>query len=549
MNRLDHLVSMTLILVLSSSVFGKTIYLGPVVSQTGAASELNKSRSSQWVFKANFKSFEVEDVKALPLRGEFSKVEVKGLKSAQTVGAPALPYRSFIVKGTPNELKINVSYKERHLFKGIKTVPAPLKPCRCEKSLQANQNLFSFNSYAYEQREDRLVEFVELGDFRGERLTQVIVRPMLQTTKGLSVYEDLEVSIEREGGLNPSDFQAMNQKMIVVTPRKLLNGANEFVTFKREAGFDVELFVFEDVAANATDLKNFLHGRFKSSAYQFAVLVGHQGLLPTLSVATSSDPQTPSDYPYFTMGGDQDVFPDVFYGRLVADNNEEVSGQVKKMREYRDSSWADNSGAKKTVGIASNEGWNPTDVEYMQQMMGPLENSLGMVPTYFFQDNSNSNPREINRALNQGARWMNYIGHGSGNSWSSVNAVEYHSDDIKKLRPGAVKPVIIDVACQNGRFTYEGKLGERFMNESYRGRPVGAVAYYGGSVDISWDPPAVMAVAINNELSKQRTTGLFELIMKGQRFLIENYEDVEAARENLLWYHLFGDPAMEVVGY
>lgn len=549
MKRFNHLVSMTLMLVLSTPVLAKIIYLGPVVTQGGATSQLNKSRSSRWVFKASFKSFEVEGVKAFPLREEFSKVEITGLKNAQTVGAPALPYRSFIVKGTPSELKVDVSYKERHFFKNIKTVPAPLKPCRCEKSLQANQNLFSYDSFAYEQREDRLVEMIDLGDFRGQKLTQVIIRPMLQTGRGLHVYEDLEVSLEREGGLAPQDFQAMNQKMIVVTPRKLLAGTNEFVAFKRETGFDVELVVYEDVASSASDLQNFLHGKFKQTSYQYAVLVGHQGLLPTMSVATSSDPKTPSDYPYFTMGGSQDVFPDVFYGRLVADNNEEVSGQVFKMREYRDSSWGDNRGTSKSVGIASNEGWNPTDVEYMRQMMGPLETSLGIVPSYFFQDNNNSKPSEINKALNQGARWMNYIGHGSGHSWSSVNSGEYHSDDIKKLRPGAVKPVIIDVACQNGRFTYEGKLGERFMNESYRGKPVGAVAYYGGSVDISWDPPAVMAVAINNELATQRTQGLFQLIMKGQRHLIENFEDVEAARENLLWYHLFGDPSMEVVGF
>jgi hypothetical protein len=536
------------IVVFLNPIFAKTYYLGSGIN-VKQRSQLVQENDKTWKLYATFSKFVAEKSLASPLRGDFVSLSVDGLKNAQTPGKPQLPYKSFLVKGAPKDLKLDVSFKKKHFFKGLKSLPAPLKPCRCEKNLKANQNLYPVNAEAYNQDEGKLVELVDLGDFRGERLTQVVVRPILQNIFGLSVYEDLQVEVHNPFGLKATAVGTSNNSMLIVAPKVLSKGAQAFKVFKEESGLNVRLVYFEDVATNATGLKNYIHSEYKRSNFQYTVLMGHSGILPPLSVATSSDPKTPSDYPYFTMGGPQDVFPDVFYGRIVAATNDEVILQIEKMKEYRDKSWNDNSGAKKAIGIASNEGWDPTDVEYMQNMLSPLESSLGFTTNYFFQDSSNTIVKNINKSFNGGARWFNYIGHGSGNSWSSIANGEYTSDDIKSLRPGAVKPVIIDVACQNGRFSYEGKLGERFMNTSYNGKPVGAVAYYGGSVDISWDPPAVMAMAIGRELATQKTQGLFELIMIGQRYLIENYEDIEASRENLLWYHLFGDPSLQVTGY
>jgi hypothetical protein len=141
---------------------------------------------------------------------------------------------------------------------------------------------------------------------------------------------------------------------------------------------------------------------------------------------------------------------------------------------------------------------------------------------------------------------MNYIGHGSGDSWSSINGGEYFSSHVKSLKANIVKPIIIDVACQNGRFNNAQKLGETFMNARNRGKPVGAVAYFGGSVDISWDPPAIMAMKIGSDLAEQKVAELYALILQGQLHLLKEYSDPEGAKENLLWYHLLGDPSLSV---
>ena len=85
------------------------------------------------------------------------------------------------------------------------------------------------------------------------------------------------------------------------------------------------------------------------------------------------------------------------------------------------------------------------------------------------------------------------------------------------------------------------------MNEHAKGVPLGALAYYGGSVDITWDPPAIMAVAIGKFLrEKSNSKKLFSLLLQGQFSLLATYDDLDLALENLIWYHLFGDPSLSL---
>ena len=141
---------------------------------------------------------------------------------------------------------------------------------------------------------------------------------------------------------------------------------------------------------------------------------------------------------------------------------------------------------------------------------------------------------------------MNYIGHGSGTSWASLNSGEYQSEDIQGIQAQVRRPVIIDVSCQNGRFKNEGRLGERFQNEHIGNIPIGAVAYYGGSVDISWHPPAKMAVLIAQLVAQKNIPTLGQLLLAGQLKLLKDNASVKEVKDNFTWYHLLGDPTMRL---
>ncbi|MCR9205935.1 MAG: C25 family cysteine peptidase, partial [Halobacteriovoraceae bacterium] len=352
-------------------------------SSAQADSYLNKEGNA-WTLNIDIKSFEGNKEKRLPLRSSYYKFEVPGFKLSQKPGQPQLPYQSFLVKGQPSEIEVNVVAEGEKDFENILTMPAPLKSCRCLKDLSFGTESFPLKRESYFQGQDKVVELKYLGDYRGQHITKVIVRPMLQQGNKLKVYKGLEITLESNSSLEVEEFVAQADTMVIVTPQKLLSGAQEFKTFKEETGMSVELFVYEDVARDAATLKTFFHNKYRRDAYQYAVLFGHEEILPSLRVATSSDPQTPSDYPYFVMGGSGDVFPDVFYSRVVANTNREVQNQIKKLREYRDQTWDNAQGVKTAIGIASNEGWDPNDVEYVGQMIDPLVRTIGFNKTDFF---------------------------------------------------------------------------------------------------------------------------------------------------------------------
>lgn len=528
-------------LFLSFSLQAKILFLDGALSTREASTKVIKSLN-EWKVSFLIPQIDVQEVVATPLGKGFSQFKIKGLKNAQTPGAPSLPFYSFIVASDKGDLEVTTDFSEEVIFSDLKAIPALDKPCRCQKG----RALATLKEREYFQ--EAPVSLHSLGDYRGRALTLVVIRPLLQWGDQIKGLKNLEVTVTSQSGplFSMDRLKEANKKMLLIAPEHLSQGMREYAEYKESLGFEVESFIYESVASNETELKAFIHKHYKQTSFQYALIFGFENDIPPFRVMTSANPQTPSDFPFFAMGGANDTIPDVFYGRIVARNNDDIRRQIEKSREFETKSWFNAQGRRSTIGIASNEGWNPTDVEYIQSMLGPLESSLQLSPTYFLQDNQNSNPTEINRTLNQGAIWLNYIGHGSGTSWSSITKDEYTSQNIAGIKEGQVKPVIIDVACQNGRFNNQKRLGETFLLAHKKGMPTGAVAFYGGSVDISWDPPAVMAVAINEGLAKNKKGNLFEIIMKGQLHLLSDYEDVEAAKENLLWYHLLGDPSLRV---
>ena len=124
---------------------------------------------------------------------------------------------------------------------------------------------------------------------------------------------------------------------------------------------------------------------------------------------------------------------------------------------------------------------------------------------------------------------------------------EYYVEDLDTISGQNEFPVLIDVACQNGRFSGEGRIGESFIYGGKSNSKIGASLYYGGSVDISWHPPAVTAVGIGKFLSNKKDVPVYQALMAGHLYLIENNSNKEDIIDNLEWYHLQGDPGLIIL--
>jgi hypothetical protein len=474
----------------------------------------------------------------LPLSDQFKELSIDGLSQLSRVGAPKLPFKGLLLKTSERGLKGSVDLGGKRSLGKVAVAPEAKWPCRCgdEGVLE-----FSLDKKAYANSEDEALQVRYLGDFRGEHIYLAQLRPFAYRDGELIAYSD--VKAEFFG----SDVETFNfetsanypDSTVVLVPRAMESGLTAWADYRRDQGGDVEIHYLEDVGQSASAIAEFFHTRYAESQFGRALIVGDERMTPTHYVDTSSSAQTPSDLANFTMGGANDQIPDVLYGRIAAHSAGELARQLSKSLSYENRQLV-----PRLLGIASDEGYNPSDEEYMRLMSAPLEEALGLKGKMVFQAQQNSTVATIDAAFESGLSWVNYIGHGSGDAWVSVRERYYTSNDVKAISNTKDFPVIIDVACQNGRFNNEGRLGETFMAHQVGNKPAGAVAYYGGSVDISWHPPAVMAVGVADAYAGGELTLLGEVLMAGQYHLLTQYSETEDALENLRWYHLLGDPGL-----
>lgn len=471
---------------------------------------------------------------------KFTDLSEENVAFSQDVGTPSLPFKAILVAGQPSEINVVVDAGA-----GVTTslLPTPSQPedCRCETEKK------DWVSYKMSKYDPSLYKVEYLGKYRGEALSRVtLFAAQADLTQGTTTfYPQLraEISSEKSLGNMFKSSDVGDYDYLIVAPSSLLPGLVDFVTYKTHQGHKVQVVKLEDAGPDVAKLGAFFKSEYQAHKFKFALIVGTDDLVPNNKVRTSGSYATPSDYPYFLMDAN-DMIPDVHYGRIVASTVDEVSRQTKKWITYQDHGF-EFSQYLKMIGIASNEGSNPSDNEYVKGMAADLKAGRQIESTHFYQNDATSRPNFINDAFNTGSSLLIYLGHGSGTSWGSTGT-SYSVSNVKQINnPHVLQPVVIDVACQNG-ILKKGYFGETFLNgTNANGEAIGATMYYGGSVNISWHPPAIMARGLVKKTIANNLTVMGDALLAGHLYLLENYTDLESVRDNFEWYHLFGDPSSD----
>lgn len=464
----------------------------------------------------------------------FSTVTVEGFENDRNIGAPSLPVKSVLLQGTPEQIQVALFTKTQEVLSNTKPIPVQEDDCRC-----ATQKVrtFQYNAGLYQSQSAYTLTY--LGAFRGTPITRLDVRVATydasknQVTVNTQMHAQVNVPEYSYQGGDYKDY-------LIVTTQNLKSGLDEFVNWKRSQGFNVNV---ETVSSPTLASVSELVKKYYANGVDFVIFVGDSSAIPMYTVSTSGSSQTPTDIKYFTLDGANDYIPDVFYSRIVAASAAQVAKELNKASEFEQKSAQDQSGFRKIIGIASNEGAGPSDDEYVKGIENNFKSVLGVEATHFYQDDANSNPQDLNAAFSAGAFWLTYLGHGSGQDWASMGTW-YNISDVSGMRNvNQVKPVVIDVACMNGVIE-EGYLGSTLMNVN--GESAGVAAYYGGTVNISWHPPAVMAQGIASEHLSKKFKHIGEALFAGQLYLAAKWNNKNDVIDNFEWYHLQGDPGMSV---
>lgn len=521
--------------------------------RTANSVDVNPSRDGQEIHvQFQLKSMDVnaDEVEA---EGQFFNQIDFQLPKTSRPGFPQRPFYSILVQSSPEEFSVKVHTGEGKQFEQLLLAPAEKMPCRCDN--KEPESRFENEGFLSENQTFFVKEF--LGDFRGIPVTRVIFFPAkVDLDHGLTVYPEIQFKLESTTRNSLREFRladTLNEeragsKMLILAAKSYHSEFAKYIVWKKKQNIDIDLIAIEDVGNSAEKIQKFLHARYKNekTRFQYAILVGHEKNLPTFYVKTDSSDETPSDLPYYTMGGSDDFIPEVFYGRFAVNDKSELQEHLNKILAYESLQYDRTDGIKKHMGIASNEGSNPSDWDYVQDMAKPFNEKFGLKSTLYFQDDKASTVENINAQFSSGLAWVNYIGHGTGQEWPSINGHYYHVDDVAKIVSGGVQPVIVDVACQNGRLATDDRLGVGFMNGKNKDKAVGSVAYYGGSVDISWHPPAIMAVGINKAIAADKLQVLGPALLAGQIYLSKQYTYKPDVIDNFKWYHLQGDPSLKL---
>jgi len=291
----------------------------------------------------------------------------------------------------------------------------------------------------------------------------------------------------------------------------------------------------------ATAIKNYILNMYNQpGSVTYIILVGESNQIPYL---TGNYESAPSDPCYVKLVG-SDAYPDAYISRISPTSTDNLAYIIKKIIKYeRDpdtgvgSEWY-----HKAVGVASDEfGGTPlADWQRMDLIRDTLLNH-GFISVDKIYDPGASGTMVAN-SVNAGRSLINYIGHGSGTSWSTTG---FNVTQIKSLTNGYKNPFILDVACQNGNFTSSECMEEAWLRAGDTLNPKGAIAVYGSTTNTSWVPPCDMqSHAVYLLANKLRNTvgGIsFNGVMKAMDLWGGSSGEGLKLMEQ---YHIFGDCSM-----
>lgn len=503
-------------------------------------------------------------------RDGFSALAVEGLTPKIVYGSPEVSATgSLIVVPEGFEPVLHIIHQEQRNVEN--TV---LRPCQHQLRCDGKVDGFAFNDALYSSNglyPAQVASLEEVGRMQNVHLMRVALNPVQENfaNRSLVVTTDIKVRVEfKQVGraalvevpksisqlvegftVNGKDVAGLvranrePETLVIFVADSLKAAIAPLVQWKQERGLNVKVVTLTEAGGTKEATKTYVQKLYKESTVKpsYLLFVGNNTTMPTYFESTASG-SAASDYQYSLLAND-DAVPDLPYGRLAADNEADVKTQINRWIDYEKSAESE-SWYPQAMTIASNEGSGPSDKEYAIQIQDALKVGKYSKFDSFFQGEQSATSKNILGAAEEGRSWIAYFGHGSGTSWGSTNDT-FNVSTVGTLKNTGRLPYIIDVACQNASWVKINKcFGKAWVTQESGGKAAGAVAFYGGSVNISWHPPAVMSVGVAKSHFEKSISSLGASTLAGQLYLIEKMGSNSQTLDNVKWYNLLGDPSL-----
>jgi hypothetical protein len=341
--------------------------------------------------------------------------------------------------------------------------------------------------------------------------------------------------------------------VLIVVPAGFESAAERLAALRRSQGLQALVVNLNQVAdsfgegaATPQALKAFIRfaGQSWATPPRYVVLAGEGSLdyrnllgygdcvMPPLMIQGEGG-LFPSDNRFADLTGDG--LPDLALGRLPVLTAAELNAYVDKILAYEGSgqpAWASNA-----LMLADNQDGAADFSSDSDRIAGLLPAGSVTDKIYLSSTPVGTARAELLQGIQDGAAWMNYLGHGGLDRFSADGLLT--SADVAGLANGSRLPVVTAMTCTINRFAVPGvpSLGELLVKSAAGG----AAAVWGPS-GLSYHGEARQLAAIFYRLSSESGGRLGDSVIRS----LKEFGELGGDGRMLDIYNLLGDPSLVV---
>ena len=541
---------------------------------------------------ANFDAISLNDIESP--KGEFCELIIDGTYKTGAEGEPKLPAARKLLQLPQGAVpSIVVNCYDTAFFPlsdlGISSKIVPHQPSVSKSEPAAN---FKHKKRSYRRNrftEQKLVTLTKIGTMRGTDLYQIAVNPvkynpkqntiMVMNNIGIeisfdasgskaseSTYNQTNTSATTQGNANKNTFTDLTKypvKYLIITDTAFVDALEDFIRWKRQKGFEVIVGTTDTIGKSSAAIKEWITARYNSAtnsspAPSFLLLAADTDKIPTSKKGEATGYGT--DLYYACMDGDDDIIPDIYYGRFSARTAAQMKAIADKTIDYEKYQFEDPTYLSKASLIAGYDGSYRSAVgiptlTYITQNRINETNGFLQVNKFTTKYTGCYDDSTVSVGL------MTYTAHGSTTTWVDP---ELSQSKVRGFGNSGKTPFVIANCCLSGCITTEECLGETWIRKENGG----AVAYIGSSPKTYWQEDFYWAVGAHNYKSgvcpdtSQTSMGALDapfvsdfvcgdaLLFAGNLAVTEahdnNYPSKVSTRYYWEGYNFLGDPSLLV---
>lgn len=452
----------------------------------------------------------------------FYRLSAPGHFTSTRPGEPELPlYCSLIEIPEGADWKVFISNVKSERInparKGIKGILYPAQESEAKQDKRVRTGL-TFNKALYSTHDLLNADTIKveiLGKIRGRQLANLIISPVRYNpgTNSLELITSMKIEIKfnrdaqitalpvkGESALfyeplnkavlnyNPDDvitgYSDQPVEMIILTDTTYRKFIEPLLLWKTQKGYKLKvLFRGKGLAGETfTEIKQTLSTIYNSSSAdghppEYLLIIGDVTKIPFYGTGNITDMY------YGEFDGNGDYLPDMFIGRIPANDTNAVKSAVNKIIQYESFNFADTNTFYSRALVATGK-----DDGYSDYMNGQVRYAINNYLTaanrinnyHFYYPDGYTKKDSIMKLIKNGLSFINYTGHGSSAGWLHL---EIKSSDVAKMGNSNMYPFIISNACRTAQFSDTLSFGNKIMN----GVNKGAIGFIGCSNDSYWD--------------------------------------------------------------